>query len=226
MINEVRLLVSFGICLGAVFAIRKASGASYASIVMFICMAAISLFGSKLIEVFGFTTNVGNVAFATVVFCQAVNFETRGNDYAVREMNIVALALATLFLLVQNISSMHTVPATAAFAASVDIIAGGMSNSFPASLTAFYVSQFFFLSLYSRLQKQPLLIRYGAATIVAQIVDSLVFFSALFALTGFALTAEILLTGLTVKLISGAMFIPALVYIVRGKNSVNCRELS
>lgn len=213
--NEILLVATIAIGIGAMVAFRTIGFRAYPAIVMFMCMVAISLFGAKLVEVFGFTTNIGNGLYAVVMMAQALNYELRGRDYAIKEIGLVALALTVFFGLTQSVAAMIPAESSVAFSGAVEAVVAAQAFAFPASLAAFYIAMTAFVALYDRLAALPSATRYIAACLVAQAVDSAIFFSVLFALSGFALTAEIMATGFVIKVAFAAITAPVLSWLKR-----------
>lgn len=180
----------------------------------FASMAVITLFGSKLVTLFGLTTNIGNVLYAGVVYFNALNYEAHGRHKARATYASVALAVTIFFVYVQLVALRAPSAEHSTISVAIDEIAAGSRTAFVASISAYLVAQYLFIDWYGRM-KGPCWRRYVVAGGAAQLVDTVMFFAVLLASAGIMLTAESIVAGLALKAAFGVLSIPFLLVLCR-----------
>lgn len=174
----------------------------------------IGIFGSKLVEIFGFTTNAGNIFYACVFLATHFILERYGKHAAFKTIS-VGVSFALFFIIMAQFA-VH-------FAGVSDskltndciqtLFSFSVRVSF-ASIVAYVFSQYVNISLFEWLKIKThgkfLWLRMNGANIVGQLVDSLLFFSiAFFDLPGPILIQAILAGWLvkTVVVLLGTPFV-------------------
>ncbi len=137
----------------------------------------------KTVELFGMTTTLGNVLYASVFFATDLLGERYGKDKAKKGvyLGFVTLVLATLYM---QIALLFT-PAASDFAnPHLEVIFGFLPRLAVASMIAYLVSQLHDVwSFHFWKQKtggRHLWLRNNASTLVSQLLDSLIFCSIAF----------------------------------------------
>lgn len=202
MTNEVLLVISAlaDICMVFVAA-RVGSKRLFGTIALNLIL--ISIFGAKLITIFGFTTNVGNVFYACVFLATHFLLErqTKKEIYQTIWFGVAAVA----FFLLLSQFAVHFVSVTPGDA--TDNAIRTLFTLSPrvalASMVAYVFAQYVNISVYSwfkaRMDGRCPWLRSNAANIVGQLVDSCIFFTIAFIdLPGNALIQAILV-GWAVK---------------------------
>ncbi len=163
----------------------------------------VGIFGAKLITIFGLSTNAGNVFYACVFLATHFILERHG-----KQKGMKTIWYGGIFVLFFGVMSQ-----LATYSIGVSLSAGVNSAIFTlfsfslrvtlASLTAFIFAQYVNISIYEWLKVEThgkfLWLRSNGASIIAQLVDSLLFFSiAFFDLPG-PLLVQMILVGWLVK---------------------------
>jgi uncharacterized integral membrane protein (TIGR00697 family) len=166
-------------------------------------LVIIGIFGAKLITVFGLVTNAGNVFYACVFFATHFLLERYGKREGLKTILlgtsfvlffVVMSQFATKFIGLPLSDSTNDAILTL-FAFSIRIT----SASILAYIFAQYVNIFFYEWIKKKTQSKYLWLRSNGANIVAQLVDSLLFFSiAFFDLPG-PLLVQTILVGWLIK---------------------------
>lgn len=173
-------------------------------------MVLISLFASKLLTVFGYTTNVANIFYATVVLSQAVIFHRYGKDAAVRTISMTMHALVASLSLSYIISNFPVVLGNEAPSQAIFLVANQSIHVVFASLFAFMIGQYTLVLSLQYLKR----LKYPLAIILTQIVDSLVFFPIAFSSMPVPLMLQVMSTGAIFKvLVTGIMYLPLSFFI-------------
>lgn len=178
--NELLFILSTIIFLGAVLLIYKIFGRAgiYAYIGFASILANIQV--TKSIVLFGLTTTAGSVLYASTFLCTDILSEKYGKKYATKGV-LIGIVISILWLIGTQ-GTIHLIPS------SNDLINDSLSkvlNTVPritlASLIAYAVSQMIDVILYHMIwtktghTKKGLWIRNNAATLISQLVDSVIF---------------------------------------------------
>jgi len=163
----------------------------------------VGIFGAKLVSIFGFVTNAGNVFYACVFLATHFILELRGRKAALRTI-WVGVVFVFFFSALSQFAVMFNGSGLSQMANAS--LAGVFSFSFRvfcASILAYIFAQYVNISLYEwlrdRMDGKHLWIRSNGANILAQLVDSCLFFSiAFFDLPG-PLLVQAILIGWAVK---------------------------
>jgi uncharacterized integral membrane protein (TIGR00697 family) len=174
----------------------------------------VSIFGAKLITVFGLTTNAGNVFYAGVFLATHFILERYG-----RKSGMVTIWFGIATICIFTVLSQLSVQ-LAGLAASEQVnVASSTLFSFTlrisiASVIAFIFAQYINIYLYEwirlRTSGKFLLLRSNISNCVAQLVDSAIFFSIAFVNLPGMLLLQAILAGWLIKCIVVAMGSPFL----------------
>jgi uncharacterized integral membrane protein (TIGR00697 family) len=175
----------------------------------------VSAFGSKIISLFGYTTNAGNVFYGCTFFAGVMIAEHYGLKQAHKSVLVGFLALV-LFVLMGEFTvrtGLGTSPS------SIDQAMSTLFSAVPrialGSMTAYLISQNLNIYVFSTIKKKTgskfVALRTIASSVSGQFVDSLVFFSIAFAGSLPANTLiQTMLTGYAAKVSIGLLSVPFL----------------
>jgi queuosine precursor transporter len=178
----------------------------------------ITIFGSKIISLFGFVTNAGNSFYACVFFATHILVERYGKEAGYKTIWFGAIVML-FFVAMAQLAYMYT-----GFGSSIvvnrasDMLFQFVPRIALASLTGYVVAQYFNVSVYAWLKRvthgRKLWLRKNATNVVTQFIDSFLFFTiAFFGVLTPGLLLESMLVGWIVKVAVGFMATPAL-YLV------------
>ncbi len=185
----------------------------YASIV--INLVLISIFGAKLISIFGFVTNSGNVFYASAFFATYLLVEHYGMRQGLKAV-FMGVIFTPFFIVMSNLT------ANIAGMEQTGMINGSMHTLFTlvprvalASLVAYVVAQSFNVLIYATLKerdgKKFLWRRSLVSVLGAQFLDSIIFFSIAFlGIVPLSVIAQAMIVGFAVKAIVGITSTPLL----------------
>ncbi len=175
----------------------------------------VSALGSRIISLFGFVTNAGNVFYGCAFFAGIMIAEHFGRKEAYKSVWIGFLGLV-LFVVMGEFTARY-------------VLSMGLSNTDQAintlfravprvalgSMTAYIIAQNINIYIFSTIRKktgaQLISLRTIASSLAGQFVDSIVFFSIAFAATlPFHLLLQAMLTGFVVKVSIGVLSVPFL----------------
>jgi uncharacterized integral membrane protein (TIGR00697 family) len=138
----------------------------------------ITTLGSKIVSVFGFTMNAGNVFYASIFYAIILILEFHGKAAALRAVWQSSALLIFSLILAELTVSAGGAPASRVFDEAIRGVFQMVPRIGIASLIAFIISQSVAIGFYERLKKKTknLWIRNGSAAVVVQMIDSLIFF--------------------------------------------------
>jgi queuosine precursor transporter len=212
--NELLLVIEAAVCaLLVVVTWRFALERLYAVIAIFLIL--IANLGGKIIEVFGHATNTGNIFYAAVFLATYFIIERNGKREGIYSIWIGVIAVAVFFVLVQITVAMVGSPTTAVLNNALPVAYSPFSQITVASLIAYVVSQNLNVYLYTYLKRKIngsyLWVRANVSNVLAQIVDSALFFTiAFWGLVPPGNIWDILITGFAIKVIFVAVTSPLL----------------
>ena len=168
----------------------------------------VSALGSKVVNMFGFVTNAGNVFYASVFVAVQMLVERYGRLEGRRAI-WVGLTANVFFMIMTWLTSQLSGPVTPAGGA-IDTLYSLVPRLAVASLAAFVISQNLNIAIYDHFHRKTgqakLWLRSGAATFVGQLVDSVIFFSVAFlGILPNDVLMEAMVTGFLYKLVLGAL---------------------
>ncbi len=166
----------------------------------------------KTVELFGLTTTLGNILYASVFLSTDLLGEYYGKERARKAvlLGFVALVLATVYMQI----ALRFIPATSDFAdPHLQAIFGLLPRLAVASMTAYLISQLHDIWAFhfwkERTQGRHLWLRNNLSTMVSQLLDSTIFCAIAFiGVFPRSVWLEILLTTYLVKLVVAAMDTP------------------
>jgi uncharacterized integral membrane protein (TIGR00697 family) len=195
----------------------------FAAIVMSIILCNIQVL--KTVELFGLTTTLGNILYASIFLATDLLSEFHGRRAANKAvlLGFAVLVLSTLYM---QVSLLYT-PAPSDFVQPhLQAIFGFMPRVAVASLTAYIVSQFHdvwaFHAIRKRTGERHLWLRNNASTMVSQLLDSAIFCAIAFiGVFPWPVFWQILLTTYLMKIIVAALDTPFM-YIARRMHRNGC----
>ncbi|MGC4377239.1 queuosine precursor transporter [Fictibacillus sp. Mic-4] len=168
---------------------------------------------AKTIEMFGFVMTLGNTAYATIYLCSDLLNEKYGQKEAKKAVWFGFFTLIMMTIIMQ-MALVFKPEATDIAQESLQTIFGLVPRIALGSLTAYFVSQFLDVRLYSMLKKMfpgynQLWIRNNGSTLISQMVDTLVFCTIAFAgVHPWNVWFDILITTYLLKFIISAASTP------------------
>lgn len=176
----------------------------YSVIIVFLIL--ISSVGGKIVEFFGFQTNTGNIFYASVFLATYFLIERYGKREGVRSIWIGIIAVVFFSVLARITTVLFGSASTDGLNAAISLTFAPVLRLAFASLLAYALSQSFNIYLYIYLKEQwrgaRLWLRANISNILAQVVDSTVFFTVAFAgVVPLASVWEVLATGFVIKVV-------------------------
>ncbi len=140
----------------------------------------VSVLGGKLISVFGFTTNTGNVFYAAVFMATYVLVECFSTNDAYQSVWIGSISVFLFMLMAQLVKSMVAIPEARVIDQSIYNLVQTNLRVSVASIFSFITAQSINIWLYQLLRKKTKTKHFWLRVLVsngaAQVVDSLLFF--------------------------------------------------
>ena len=166
-------------------------------------LVLIAIFGAKLFTVFGLTTNVGNIFYACVFLATYFLLERGGHRLGVKAIWYGAAIVCFFALLSQFAAYFTGLTTSEGINSAVTTLFSFSPRVAFASVLAYIFAQsiniFIFERLKARTKGKALWLRSIAANIVAQLVDSLIFFSIVFFDLSGPLLVQTILSGWLIK---------------------------
>lgn len=199
------IAVNFGLIL---FASRRGKEFLFATIA--INLALISVFGAKLISVFGFVTNTGNVFYAGVFLATHMLIENYGKEEGYRTIRTGAFAILLFLLMAQFTFDLTGYAGTADVNRAIDNLFRNIPRIGIASISAFIIAQYvniwFYGLLKDKTRNKKLWLRDNASNLLGQFVDSALFFSIAFmGIVPNTVLIQIMIGGFIAKVAVGAV---------------------
>jgi uncharacterized integral membrane protein (TIGR00697 family) len=174
----------------------------------------ISVFGAKLISIFGIITNVGNIFYAAVFFAGQLLVEHYGKNEGKKSVWL-GFASLVLFVIVGQLTVRYAgIPDASGASEAIATLFKFTPRIAAASMLAYLCAQSLNLWLYSRLRsknKFGIWYRSIVSIFAGQAIDSLLFFSIAFWGTVPQSTFfETMLAGFVVKFVLGVISVPFL----------------
>ncbi len=174
----------------------------------------ISVFGAKLIAVFGLVTNVGNIFYAMVFFAGQLLVEHYGKEEGKKSVWL-GLAAVIFFVAIGQLTVRYTgIPEAADASAAIATLFKFTPRLALASMLAYLCAQSINVRLYSYLRGRSISriwLRSLLSTAAGQLVDSGIFFTVAFAgVLPISVFFETMLVGWAVKCALGALSVPFL----------------
>ncbi len=188
----------------------------YASIATNLILVSVA--GPKLIEIFGYTTNVGNIFYASVFVATYFIIEHCSRKDGERAIGLGAIVVVLFVVMGQLVIAMSSVPETTGFSAALATIFRTSVRVASASVIAYIIAQSINVGIYATLREKGvarLWLRVATAGVASQFVDSILFFSIAFlGVLPLAVVVESMLVGFFLKVSITLLSIP-LIYVSR-----------
>ncbi len=202
MSNEWIFLISLIVNIAFVtFCARRGKEWLFGSIV--VNLIFIGIFGTKLIDVFGFVTNAGNVFYACVFLATHFLIEKYGRHDGLRTVWIGGSFMVFFLVMSQLVTEYIGIPQSQATNSAINALFSYSPRAIVASVAAYIFAQYINVSIFSYLKERTrdksLWLRSNAANIVSQLADSLLFFSIAFFDAPGPLLVQMILVGWLVK---------------------------
>lgn len=181
-----------------------------------VIMVMIWFFSSKLLDVGGYVSNIWNILYAGVMLLQFVILEKLGKKFAIDTVKMVYYNLGLAFLIAYFIFLFPTVLGNEIASDHVNYIANSNLRVITWSFSAFYLWQMVFIIAHEKLKHLSIFTRYTVPMILAQIVDSFVFFPVAFFWTGLPIL-QILSVGIIFKVIVWVIMFLIVPHVIRQK---------
>ena len=167
----------------------------------------ITIFGAKLISIFGFVTNTGNIFYVATFVAVYFLIERYSEADAFRAIWGGLIALLLFMLLSQMTIGMTGVASSKYLEDAMNVLFAGSYRIALASLFAYLIGQYVNISIYTWLRHRTrgmhLWLRINGANIAGQLLDSAVFFFIAFIDTvPVPQLIVIALTGFSVKVLA------------------------
>lgn len=210
--NETLLIASAVIDIGLVL-LACYLGRSWIFATIVLNMVLISVLGQKIVPVFGFETNVGNVFYVAVFLGVYLLLEYGTKMLALRAMWMGVGTIVSLSVLLQLTLGMQSAESTAAVSDAMRAALGDVPRVAIASILGFLAAVSLTISLYAPAHDELAAGSWPVRTLVlimlAQLVDSVLFFTVAFwgtLATGAVI--ESIIAGYLIKVVLSAMTMP------------------
>lgn len=168
----------------------------------------ISLFASLIINVHGLITNIGVVFYSAVVAAQAYLLLRYEKSIALKTVEISLFALFTVVTVSSTIHFFPILPGNELMGGAIILLTSHSFQIIFASFFAFIIGQLTLIESYARLPLENKVTRIITAMILAQIVDSLIFFPIAFYDT--VNLSQVIFSGIILKAILALVFTPVI----------------
>ena len=213
MSNELLFFVSalIDICF-IFFAARK--GAEWLVGSVIVNLILVGVFGAKLLIIFGYATNAGNVFYACVFLATHFLLEWYGRK-AAKKTIVCGLIFTVFFLLMSQLTvQFNGIKTSESVNNAIYTLYVFSPRIFFASILSYIVAQniniFIFEWLKALAKGKSLWLRSNGANILGQLVDSLIFFSIAFFDSPGQLLISAIMAGWLVKVLVGFLATPFL----------------
>jgi uncharacterized PurR-regulated membrane protein YhhQ (DUF165 family) len=171
-------------------------------------MVLITLYGAKLVEVLGYTSNLGSVCYVGAMTGQTMILMAGRRDIALGGIKIILFSLICIILIGSIIGQSPIVPGNEPSALAIGAVTKVSVRIVTSSFIAFTLAMFVLVWTFGALSKWPMPARCFGAQVLAQIVDSALFFPIAFG--NKVEVVEIALTGVVFKLVLTLIMLPIL----------------
>jgi len=178
----------------------------------------IATLGGKTVSFFGFTTNAGNIFYISVSLATYLAVEYFGSENAYKSIWLGTLAVFFFLVMTQLVISMPGTAETKTLNQAMITVFNKSARLGLASILGYLVAQsfsiWFYQILHSKLNlknRALFLVSSNSSNILAQAVDSLLFFSIAFVgILPFSLLWQTVLVGYSLKVLAGLFMTPFL----------------
>jgi uncharacterized integral membrane protein (TIGR00697 family) len=183
--------------------------------VIVVFLILITIGGGKLVPFFGHVTNSGNIFYAGVFLATYFLIERMGKRQGIYSTWLAVIFVAFFFIFIQIIVQFTSAPVTSSFSNALEDAFAPFSRLTAASLIAFVLSQnlnvYLYIYLKERWNGEWLWLRANIASFIALILGSAVFFTiAFWGIVAPANVVDVVLTGITIKVLFIAITSPLL----------------
>ena len=216
MSNETLFFISAGVTLFSIaFAVTQGKRWIFALIAINLILA--SMLGGKLLSVFGFVINAGNVAYACVFFATHVLIERYGKEEGYRTIWFGAVMVLFFTIATQLARLSNGLSDTSDINNAMTTLFQLVPRITVASLFAYVIAQYCNVALYGWLkdlwEDRLLFVRVVLVLAVAQLIDSSLFVSiAFFGLLSVPVILQNIYVGCFSKVFVGACATPILAW--------------
>ena len=208
----VSILALTAILAGGLFYAGSKQGSYKLRLYLVVCMVLTTITGAVLLPpIFGHVSNAGTIFYVGAVAAHGVLFLRDGRDVAASAIRGAFSALVLIVAVVVVLD--HMAGNGGIVPAHTQALFDDIKRFAPASLGAFAISQLVMWMLMDRWRRKTIWIRYGLAVVLAQAVDSAIFFPAAFGSDIIPL-AGLALTGFAIKAVLGLLSVPLVAAIV------------
>ena len=214
MTNEILLLTTIIFDLAFVLlSLRFGKSGVICTVVVNVIL--VNVFGNKLISLFGFTTNSGNVFYASTFLAANILAEQFGKKDVTKAIWVGFLGFIMFVMIGQFTIRFIGDPLSETMNTALYTVFQAAPRIAFASIVAYICSQYtnayVFLALKAKHGKKLLWLRNGISVLIAQVVDSLFFFIiAFFDKISIELLIQVMLFGFILKVIIGLISTPFL----------------
>lgn len=218
--NELLLLLTGILCPTLILAAWRFDKERVFSLIL-VFLILITVAGSKIVTFFGHTTNTGNIFYGSVFLATYFLIERYGKREGIRSIWIGVIGVGIFSILLQLTASLIGSDNNTQFSSALSTVLSVVPRISFASLFSYAVSQSFNVFLYVTLKKQfgerGIWLRINACNILAQTLDSVVFFTVAFWGTVPPNNLfDILMTGFVIKVVF-VMLVSPLIYFNRAR---------
>ena len=137
----------------------------------------ISLFAWKYLDVFGYSTNVGNIMYASAFICQMLIYKMGGEKKWLETIPFLLTWVIFFTAVIQSIAIIPDYSKDLQVTQAIDILANFNILLFLVSFGALFFSQITFFILIKKVTIQNIFIKYMVLITTSMLVDSLFFFT-------------------------------------------------
>lgn len=182
----------------------------------------ISVFGAKLVSVFGFVTNSGNVFYAAVFFATQLLVERYGVHEAHRSILLGTFSILFFILMSQLIILTQGRAETQAVNLAIETLFHQAPRIAFASLIAYVISSLINIELFDLIKVKTkgrfAWLRLNLSNITGQLADSLIFFTvAFFGMVSPQTFLQTLIVGFLLKVGAGGLTTPFFYFDIRAR---------
>lgn len=159
----------------------------------------VSFFGTKLISILGVVTNIGNIFYACVFLATYFAMERYGKEEGMRLLGFGVACIASLVALSYLAIHLPALPSDLKIQDAFETLFPASLRIALASAVAYFFAQYANVFLYYALSQKTrggmLWFRANAASVLSQLIDSLLFFSIAFPEMQTSLLLQAILAG-------------------------------
>lgn len=192
-------------------------------------MVLITLFAPKLISMFGYTTNLGVIFYATAMLAQMMIIHMYGREAALYTIRMVLFALLSVVSLMFVSSLLPVVSGNEEFSMAMKGVLQFPPQTLFASFFAFVIAQYAIVSCLEKRCSSSIatILKYLGVAVCAQAIDSSIFFPLAFGtIMDMHDIWEMVYTGFIAKVAIMAVIGPVVVAYLRMMDVDMCPEIN